>query len=152
MSNNDVNFVCEIIDSLFVAKKATELMPQLPKNMKSSHIRVMDTIYKNYSENESVKVSDVSKSLNITKPSITRLINELVELNAVKKSVSQTDKRVVLVELTPFGKECVEEYVLSYHSKLAKHFFKLDEEKYLSLIETIEFIYQSMKEVTKEEL
>ena len=52
--------VSKIVDNLFVAKKATEFMPALPKNMKSSHIRVLDAIYKNHNEREAVRVSDVS--------------------------------------------------------------------------------------------
>ena len=152
MNNNDINFVSKIIDSLLVAKKSIELMPELPKNMKSSHIRVLHTIYKNHSEHDLVRVTDVSKSLNITKPSITRLISELSDLGAVKKSVSDNDRRVVLIELTSFGRECVQRYVLDYHAKLAKYFSELEDEKYISMIETIEFIYDSMKDVSKEEL
>lgn len=152
MNNIDANFTGKIIDSLFVARKAIESMPPLPKNMKSSHMRTLDTIYKNYNENGSVRVTDVSKAMGITKPSITKLINELVDLGAVKKSVSDNDKRVVLVELTSFGDECVKRYVLKYHAKLAETFSKLDKGKYLSLIETIDFIYQAMKEVSEEDI
>lgn len=149
--SSDGILVSKIVDNLFVAKKATEFMPALPKNMKSSHIRVLDAIYKNHNEREAVRVSDVSSAMGITKPSITKLINELVDLGAVKKSISEIDKRVVLVELSSFGQECVQKYVLNYHAKLAKYFSKLEEEKYLSLIETIDFIYQSMEQVSKEE-
>ncbi|MDS0526010.1 MarR family transcriptional regulator [Clostridium sp. SHJSY1] len=151
MNYNDINFVGKIVNSLLAAKKAIEFMPELPNQMKTSHIRVLHTIYKNRNENQFVRVSDVSISMGITKPSVTKLINELVKLGAVKKSVSDTDKRVILVELTLFGEECVQEYVLNYHTKLAKYFSKLDEKKYISMIETIDFIYQSMEEVSKEE-
>lgn len=152
MDYADTTFVTKIIDSLTVAKKALECMPPLPKHMKPSHIRVLDTIYKNYNESKFIKVTDVSMAMGITKPSITKLINELVNLGAIKKSISDTDKRVILLELTSFGKKCVQKYVLNYHAKLAQSFSKLDKEKYISLIKTIDFIYQSMKEISEEDL
>lgn len=152
MDNTDINFVSQIINSLLIAKKAIEFMPELPNHMKSSHIRVLYTIYKKRNEIQFVRVTDVSMAMEITKPSITKLISELVSLGAVQKSVSDIDKRVVLVELTSFGERCVQKYVLSYHAKLAKHFSNLDEKKYLSMIETLDFIYQSMEEVSKEDL
>lgn len=152
MNYFDFNFVSEIIDSLFVAKKALELMPSLPMHMKANHIRVLGTIYKIHLDNEFVRITDVSTAMGVTKPSITKLINELVGLGALQKSFSNLDKRIVLVELTPFGEECVQKYVLNYHDKLAKQFSKLDPEIYLSLIKTTDFIYQSMKKVSNEDL
>ncbi|TWH45136.1 MarR family winged helix-turn-helix transcriptional regulator [Sporomusa sp. KB1] len=141
--------VIPILEALWLAKKALECMPQLPKNMKPSHIRVLHVIYKKYSENGSVRVSDVSTAMQITKPSITKLINELVDIGTVKKTVAANDKRIVQVELSPLGRECVQKYVLDYHAKLADYFSELDQEKYFSMIETIEFVYQSMKTIAK---
>jgi len=145
----EYDMVIPILEALWLAKKATEFMPELPKDMKPSHIRVLDAIYKQYNQSERVRVTDVSTAMQITKPSITKLINELVDLGTVKKTIAATDKRIILVELSPFGKECVQKYVLNYHAKLGEYFSKLDQKKYLSMIETVEFIYQSMKEVSK---
>jgi DNA-binding MarR family transcriptional regulator len=141
--------VIPILETLWLAKRAIECMPELPKEMKPSHIRVLDVIYKKYNQTGSVRVTDVSTAMQITKPSITKLINELVEIGTVKKTIADDDKRIVLVELSLFGKECVQKYVLDYHAKLAEYFSEIDQEKYLSMIETIEFIYQSMREVSE---
>ncbi|AIF50764.1 MarR family winged helix-turn-helix transcriptional regulator [Pelosinus sp. UFO1] len=147
MTKDDM--VIPILEALWLAKKAIECMPELPKDMKPSHIRVLNVIYKKYNQNGSVRVTDVSTAMQITKPSITKLINELVDIGTVKKTIADDDKRIVLVELSPFGKECVQKYVLDYHAKLAEYFSEIDQEKYLSMIETVEFIYQSMKEVSE---
>jgi DNA-binding MarR family transcriptional regulator len=143
------DMVIPILETLWLAKRAIECMPELPKEMKPSHIRVLDVIYKKYNQTGSVRVTDVSTAMQITKPSITKLINELVEIGTVKKTIADDDKRIVLVELSLFGKECVQKYVLDYHAKLAEYFSEIDQEKYLSMIETIEFIYQSMREVSE---
>ncbi|MBP2630260.1 MAG: transcriptional regulator, MarR family [Firmicutes bacterium] len=147
MTKNDM--VIPILENLWLAKKAIECMPKLPEAMKPSHIRVLDVIYKKYNQNGSVRVTDVSTAMQITKPSVTKLINELVARRAVKKTIADDDKRIVLVELSPFGEECVQKYVLDYHAKLAEKFSKINQEKYLLMIETVEFIYQSMKEVSE---
>ncbi|SDN10900.1 DNA-binding transcriptional regulator, MarR family [Dendrosporobacter quercicolus] len=147
MAESDL--VIPILEALWLAKKATECMPELPAGMKPSHIRVLDVIHKQHRQNGYVRITDISTAMHITKPSITKLINELVDLGTVKKTTAAADKRIVLVELSPFGRQCVQTYVLNYHAKLAKSFSKLDREKYLSMIETVEFIYQSMKEVSK---
>ena len=151
MLDMDVTIVVKAIEALFIGKRATELLPELPKSMKPNHIRVLDIIYKKYNQYGTIRVTDVATSMQITLPSVTKLINELVDLGTVKKLVCPNDKRVVLVELLPFGKECVQKYVLDYHWKLAEAFSKLDTEKYLSMIETIEFIYRAMKDVSKEQ-
>lgn len=143
------DMVIPILEALWLAKKALECMPRLPKDMKSSHIRVLDVIYRKHNLQGSVRVTDVSAAMQITKPSITKLINELVDMEAVKKTVSDEDKRIVFVELSPFGKECVQKYVLDYHAKLAEAFSQMDQEKYVSMIETVEFIYQSLKEAAE---
>jgi len=143
------DMVVPVLEALSLGKRALEFMPELPKGMKPSHIRVLNVIYKKNNQNGSVRITDVSNAMQITKPSITKLINELVDLGAVKKTIASTDRRIVLVELSVFGKQCVEKYVLKYHAQLAAYFSKVDQEKYVSMIETVEFIYQSMKEVSK---
>jgi len=147
MAKDDM--VIPILEALWLSEKKLEGMPRQPKEMKPSHIRVLDVIYKKYNQNGSVRVTDVSMAMQITKPSITKLINELVDIGTVKKTMADDDKRIVLVEPTSFGKECVQKYVLDYHAKLADYFSEFDQGKYLSMIETVEFIYQSMKEVSE---
>jgi Transcriptional regulators len=143
------NRVVPILEALWLAKKATECMPELPAGLKPSHIRVLDAIYRQRQRTGCVRVMDVSTAMHITKPSITKLLNELVELAAVRKSMADADKRIVLVELTAFGEQCVQSYVVEYHAMLAQYFAKLAPDKYRTMIEAIEYIYQSMKEVSQ---
>ena len=67
----------ELIDSCFIAKKITETMEELPKGFKPRHIHVIDSIYQLSKKKSDVRISDVSSKLNVTTPSITKLINEL---------------------------------------------------------------------------
>lgn len=102
MAKDDM--VIPILEALWLAKKALECMPELPKDMKPSHIRVLDVIYKKYNQNGSVRVTDVSMAMQITKPSITKLINELVDIGTVKKQWLMMIKELYWWNLPPLAK------------------------------------------------
>ena len=106
----------ELIDSCFVAKKITETMEELPKGFKPRHIHVIDSIYHLSKEKSDVRISDVSSKLNVTTPSITKLINELEEKAVVEKYTISDDKRVILVKLTELGMKYHQYYVTDYHT------------------------------------
>ncbi len=98
------------------AKKILELMPQLPDGMTPRHIQIIDTIFQLECKNELVKISDISAELNVTRPSITRLVTELTRLGAVKKAASGADGRVIYVSLTDSGRSYYDFYVRRYHA------------------------------------
>lgn len=106
----------ELIDSCFIAKKITETMEELPKGFKPRHIHVIDSIYQLSKKNSDVRISDVSSKLNVTTPSITKLINELEEKSVVEKYTISDDKRVILVKLTELGMKYHQYYVTDYHT------------------------------------
>lgn len=64
-------------------------------------------------------MSDVSKTLQVTKPSITKLINELEQLGVVQKNPDAQDKRVIWLQLTDLGLSYHNFYVQQYHNWLA---------------------------------
>ena len=104
----------ELIDSCFIAKKITETMEELPKGFKPRH--VIDSIYQLSKKKSDVRISDVSSKLNVTTPSITKLINELEEKSVVEKYTISDDKRVILVKLTELGMKYHKYYVTDYHT------------------------------------
>lgn len=106
----------ELIDSCFIAKKITETMEELPKGFKPRHIHVIDSIYQLSKKKSDVRISDVSSKLNVTTPSITKLINELEEKFVVEKYTISDDKRVILVKLTELGMKYHKYYVTDYHT------------------------------------
>ena len=111
---NTTSLKC-LLDACFAAKRIVETLPALPKGMKPRHIHVLEAIYEVNAERSDCRVSDVSTRLNITAPSITKLIQELEGLGLVEKCPSQSDKRVVHLYLTNEGLACVREHVLDFH-------------------------------------
>lgn len=141
----NTEFIKKFLDSCQEAKKITELMPKLPDGMKPRHIHVIDAIHILSQKKEYVKVSDVSDELQVTRPSITKLINELEDKNVIVKNSEYSDNRITTLTLTLLGEKYYETYVAKYHNWLAELFVDIDKENILVTTETISKVYKLMK-------
>lgn len=73
---------------------------------KPSELTLMICIEKwNHSADEGLKVSEISRFLGFSPPTITQLINSLEAKNMVERHADSLDRRVVRVKLTDQGKE-----------------------------------------------
>lgn len=140
----DQDVVKKFLDACHQAKRITELMPKLPAGMTPRHIHVLDALYQLGRMHDAVKISDISDFLNVTRPSITKLLNELEVLGMVQKIPDETDRRVVLLELTEAGGRCYEFYVERYQSWLAEQFGEISPENFLITVDTISRAYKIM--------
>ena len=66
-----------LLDACYQAKRARELLPELPKGVSSSYIRYLDTIEGLERQGIRVKVSVISDALNIPRPGVTRTVQKL---------------------------------------------------------------------------
>lgn len=147
MDNHDIKLAANILDAFECAKESLALLPQLPPKMKPVYFRILNVIYKIRDDTGSSRVSDISKASGILLPNTTKIINELVELNVVEKFTSASDKRVVLVRATEVGEQYIQKYVLSFHKGLEKEFSKISASDCITMIETIQKVYQAMKKI-----
>ena len=97
MKSNEIK---QLLDLCFFAKKITETLPALPEGMKPRYNSVLHTIY----ELGTCHASDVSRQLNTTMPSITKMINELESFGLLIKMPDPNDKRALLLEVSEDGK------------------------------------------------
>lgn len=75
-----------------------------------SEIKVLFTIaHKTSEEKHYMKVSDISKHLHVTSPTITQLINKLEKDQLVLRNVDPSDRRAVNIRLTSKGLQIVHE-------------------------------------------
>lgn len=138
-----------LLDSCFLAKKITEMMPKLPKNVKPRHIHIITSIAIS-KRADPPRVSDVSNDLNVTMPSITKLINEMELMKIIEKSPVIGDKRAFNLTLTPLGLEYYQTYVVEYHGRLADEFSMLDFNDCQIMINTIKRLYEGINHVSSE--
>lgn len=127
----------QLLDACFTAKHVVETMKELPKGFKPRHIHVIEAVYELSADQEEVRVSDVSRHLNITTPSVTKLIQELEERGTLEKYQQREDKRVTLVTLTDFGRELQRKYVAEYHRVWSERMQDITEEEVKTVIRVI---------------
>ena len=101
------------IDACGAARRIVETMPELPKGIKPRHIHVIDAVVLTGEKKGKVQVSDISRHLNVTMPSVTRLVSELEERAVLEKYADAEDGRNVLLKLTPLGESYYRRYVRS---------------------------------------
>ena len=133
----ELSILKDFLDACYKAKHITELMPKLPEGMTPRHVHVLDVVYQLGAKEQNVKVSDISSHLNVTRPSITKLIRELEEMGVLEKVPDKKDKRVIHLNPTSLGKKYYDYYVEQYHSWLAEQFSGISEEDFLATIRTI---------------
>lgn len=149
MEKSNEKLATNILGALECAKEALALLPQLPLNLKPVYFRILDAIYKIDNNNGCLRVTDISKASGFLLPNTTKFINEMVELNILKKVTSASDKRVVYVQTTDLGKQYIQEYVRPFVEGLEDEFAKIDEANCLIMIKTLHEVYQAMKTVYK---
>ena len=72
-------------------------------------------------------LSELTKELHISVPTITKLVQELEERNLLVKQADEKDKRVINLTLTEEGKEFVELRVTHFHGEWASRLPDLDD-------------------------
>lgn len=133
-----------LLDACFVSKRVIETLPELPEKMKPRHIHVLDAIHETQLSQGICRVSDVSARLNITRPSITKLVQELEALGLLEKYADKEDKRVTLLCLTDRGMECVKRHVVDFHTEWAEALKDVTDEQVQETITIIERLYETM--------
>jgi DNA-binding MarR family transcriptional regulator len=143
----DIEITKSFLLSCHEAKRITERMPKLPQGMKPSHIHILEIINKLQYQQETVRISDIGKTLKITNPSITKLINELLTLHLVEKKQDLKDKRVFTLVLTSKGKNIYEIYGFKFHHWLNNRLDDLPSEDLQIAIRVIHRIAYELEHV-----
>lgn len=134
----------KFVDSFHEAKRLADMLPELPDGLTPRHIRILDNIYMLAQQGGAVRISDVSDAMRSTRPSITKLVNELQKKGYVDKTPDTADRRVILVSLTDAGREVHEVYCLNYHEWLSQLLEPIPAEDIRAAIRAIHRAYELM--------
>lgn len=102
------------------ARSVFKYFPDLPDGLTSRHIRVVGVIGDLMGKD--VRISDIADALSSTRPSITKLVNELDEKDYLEKLPYDQDHRITHVVLTAKGQAAYERFISAYHEKVAQAF------------------------------
>ena len=144
----DTDLTKQFIDSFHMAKHLTDMLPALPDGLTPRHIRILDNIYTLSQHGSAVRISDISDAMRSTRPSITKLVNELNKKGYVEKTPDTADKRVILVSLTPLGRDVYEVYGLRYHEWLSQLLEPIADEDIEAAIRAIRYANKLMSAVS----
>lgn len=89
------------------------------KGIRRSEFHILLIIYKLTQENQQgVKVLDISREMEIAPPSITLLVNSLVQDGYVERKTNAEDRRSVQISLTEKGCQALSQCTQSIHTHL----------------------------------
>ena len=135
-----------MLDACYLAKRTRELLPALPEGVTSAYIQYMDVIQQLQGQGRKVKVSDISDTLKLPRPGVTRTVKEMEKKGYLQKTTSEEDGRITYLILTEKGRELSEKYDKNYYSQLLQYMDDISEEEVDIMIHTIEKFYRVMSE------
>lgn len=135
-----------MMDACYLAKRIRDMLPELPEGVAPSYISYIDTVHKLESGGKKVKISDISDTLNLPRPGVTRTVKEMEAKGYLKKIPSSEDGRITYISVTEAGEKLSEKYDKNYFGELAKYLDDISEEEADGMINTIEKLYQVMHE------
>jgi DNA-binding MarR family transcriptional regulator len=115
-----MNQELELVESM---DKLSELMRKFQTQLISGDLKEYTLRQLYYIElinkKEGISVSELSKTLNVQKSTVSIAINQLIELGIITKIQSSTDKRFYFLQLTPKGKD-----IMKIHMQVHKNTIK----------------------------
>ena len=142
----DVKTIKAMFDACYLAKRIRDLLPVLPKGVTPSYIHFLDTIESLEQQGAQVKVSDISDTLNLPRPGVTRTVKEMEAKGYLCKHTSASDGRIAYITITEAGKQLSRRYNEQYFNQLAPFLNDISQEDANCTIQTIERFYRVMSE------
>ena len=136
-----INQELELVESMdklstLMKKFQTELLSGYLKEYTLRQLYYIELIDKH----EGISVSEISKSLDLKKSTISIAVNQLIDLEIVDKIQSTNDKRVYFIKLTPKGKNIMEMHK-QVHKNTIKKILKILEpeevENFINIVDKI---------------
>ena len=151
MENKDID---EIFDGMFsviptfrkkIYKIGNDLLAN--KEISMAHVKLILML-----KNEGAcKMTDLGKLLQVSKPNITALVDKLVELDMVKRTFDENDRRVIHIELTDKGYDFLEKHFEAMKAALSRNMQKFSTEDLTLLKEAINNMRTLINKMNEEE-
>jgi DNA-binding MarR family transcriptional regulator len=86
------------------------------------------------------RITELASEERVTQPAITLLVNRLAERGWVERISDPSDRRAVLVSLTPVGEEAFTRLKAEYHALLQEEIAALDDHEVETLAGAVEIL------------
>lgn len=142
----EIELIKRLMDACYLAKRAREMLPDLPDGVLPSYIQYLDRIQRLEAKGMQVKVSDLSDAMNLPRPGVTRTVKEMEAKGYLEKRASAEDGRVTYLFITEAGKDLSRKYDADYFRELSPCLDGISEKDAECTIRTIEKFYHVMCE------
>jgi len=95
------------------------------ENLGVTHVLTLGYI----NRNEKSRPSDISKELGLTPPTVTHLVEKLVQKKLVERVLDDSDRRIIYLVITEKGKEVLKRANVEGQKLRRELFLKLNEEE-----------------------
>ncbi|SCG86777.1 MarR family winged helix-turn-helix transcriptional regulator [Methanobacterium congolense] len=133
-----MNQELELVESM---DKLSGLMRKFQTQLRSGDLKEYTLRQLYYIElidkNEGISVSQISKTLDVKKSTVSIAINQLINLGIVTKIQSDTDKRFYFLQLTPKGKDIMKLHKQIHEDTIKKILKILNPEEVESFIKLV---------------
>ncbi|WP_066633928.1 MarR family winged helix-turn-helix transcriptional regulator [Desulfolucanica intricata] len=149
MKQDKIDLYIRRLDHVFqnlMRKMSSELAHHMVEGVTESQFFVMRKI----NERGCSKVSDLAEDLCVSLSAITSLVDKLCKAGLVERGRDENDRRLVLLSLTPRGKELLDSCLAVRYRISKKYLGQLPEEDIEQLVHIYEKLYENLCESEKE--
>lgn len=136
----------DLLDACYQGKRVRELLPPLPRGVRPSYVQYLDVIETLESHGVRVKVSDISDTLHLPRPGVTRTVKEMEDKGYLRKIASEEDGRVTYLAITDSGKRLSQIHNAQFFAQLAPLLAAISDEDAACTVRTIQKLYDVMSE------
>lgn len=136
----------DLLDACYQGKRVRELLPPLPRGVRPSYVQYLDVIETLESHGVRVKVSDISDTLHLPRPGVTRTVKEMEDKGYLRKIASEEDGRVTHLAITDSGKRLSQIHNAQFFAQLAPLLADISDEDAACTVRTIQKLYDVMSE------
>ena len=136
----------DLLDACYQGKRVRELLPPLPRGVRPSYVQYLDVIETLESHGVRVKVSDISDTLHLPRPGVTRTVKEMEDKGYMRKIASEEDGRVTYLAITDSGKRLSQIHNAQFFAQLAPLLADISDEDAACTVRTIQKLYDVMSE------
>lgn len=135
-----------MLDACYQAKRIRDMLPPLPKGVTPSYLHYLDVMETLERQGLPVRVSDISDTLHLPRPGVTRAVKEMEAKGYLRKQSSPEDGRVTYLTITDAGRALSAQYNTKYFRALLPYLNAISDQEADTMIRTIETFYQIMCE------
>ena len=135
-----------MLDACYQAKRIRDMLPPLPKGVTPSYLHYLDVMETLERQGLPVRVSDISDTLHLPRPGVTRAVKEMEAKGYLQKQSSPEDGRVTYLTITDAGRALSAQYNTKYFRALLPYLNAISDQDADTMIRTIETFYQIMCE------